>query len=545
MSQFFDQASLVMVPSGYKNGKVYSQKPLSADGELTFTRSNDTATRVGPDGLIEKVRTNLILQSNTFSNAAWNKANVTLTAGQPDKDGGTNAWRVQFTGSSSDSYIYQDITNQLNAGSIYVKGTAVETALIGVRTSVGGGALTTFNGSWQRVTDTNASNGYFVISDYGGSTATDFLIMNAQVEVGDIATDYIATTSAAVSVGPVANLPRLDYSGGATCPKLLLEASATKFGLFSESFDNAAYSSLTAGSATAAIVTANFATSPDGFQNADRLQFSRTGTTSSDLSLLLQNAVILGATGTATIYLKSNTSSTQNILFYWGGGQGIVFAVTPEWQRFTLTNLAAGTDTILIGTRGGSGDFFNGGDLTLDVLAYGLQIEAGAYATSYINTLGAAVTRGEDLSYKTGISSLLNSTNGVLYFEGEIVLAGAATEFTFISVSDGAGPNSVMFRINLTTLQIHAQINNVTKTGITIPVGVAKLAIGWDSSLNYSFYINGVLVDSGTYANLMTAFDRINFAGFNLAYPFIGTINQTLIFPTALTNAQLAELTTI
>jgi hypothetical protein len=213
MSQFFDQASLVMVPSGYKNGKVYSQKPLSADGELTFTRSNDTATRVGPDGLIEKVRTNLILQSNTFSNAAWNKANVTLTAGQPDKDGGTNAWRVQFTGSSSDSYIYQDITNQLNAGSIYVKGTAVETALIGVRTSVGGGALTTFNGSWQRVTDTNASNGYFVISDYGGSTATDFLIMNAQVEVGDIATDYIATTSAAVSVGMLLTYPKIRLYG--------------------------------------------------------------------------------------------------------------------------------------------------------------------------------------------------------------------------------------------------------------------------------------------------------------------------------------------
>jgi hypothetical protein len=34
MSQFFDQASLVMVPSGYKDGKVYSQKPLSTDGEL-------------------------------------------------------------------------------------------------------------------------------------------------------------------------------------------------------------------------------------------------------------------------------------------------------------------------------------------------------------------------------------------------------------------------------------------------------------------------------------------------------------------------------
>jgi hypothetical protein len=53
MSQFFDQASLVMVPSGYKDGKVYSQKPLSTDGELTFTRAT-SATRVGPDGLIQK-----------------------------------------------------------------------------------------------------------------------------------------------------------------------------------------------------------------------------------------------------------------------------------------------------------------------------------------------------------------------------------------------------------------------------------------------------------------------------------------------------------
>jgi len=54
MSQFYDQASLVMIPSGYKNGKVYSQKPLSADGELTFTRAS-TATRVNSSGLIEEV----------------------------------------------------------------------------------------------------------------------------------------------------------------------------------------------------------------------------------------------------------------------------------------------------------------------------------------------------------------------------------------------------------------------------------------------------------------------------------------------------------
>jgi hypothetical protein len=51
---------LVMIPSGYKTDKVYSVKPTDGTGDLTFTRSNDTATRVGPDGLIEKVRTNLV-----------------------------------------------------------------------------------------------------------------------------------------------------------------------------------------------------------------------------------------------------------------------------------------------------------------------------------------------------------------------------------------------------------------------------------------------------------------------------------------------------
>jgi hypothetical protein len=71
MSSFFDSASLVQIPSGYSDGTLYSVKPIDGSGDLTFTRSNDTASRIGPDGLIEKVRTNLT-QSN-FDNATWAK----------------------------------------------------------------------------------------------------------------------------------------------------------------------------------------------------------------------------------------------------------------------------------------------------------------------------------------------------------------------------------------------------------------------------------------------------------------------------------------
>ena len=62
---------------------------------------------------------------------------------------------------------------------------------------------------------------------YAGTGATAIYIQDAQLEQGLVATDYIETTTAAVYEGITDNLPRLDYSGGASCPSLLLEPSRT------------------------------------------------------------------------------------------------------------------------------------------------------------------------------------------------------------------------------------------------------------------------------------------------------------------------------
>jgi hypothetical protein len=48
---FYTDASLVLIPSGIKDQKVYCAKPVDGSGDLTFTRSNDTATRVASNGL--------------------------------------------------------------------------------------------------------------------------------------------------------------------------------------------------------------------------------------------------------------------------------------------------------------------------------------------------------------------------------------------------------------------------------------------------------------------------------------------------------------
>ena len=72
----YDKASLVLIPSGTKTSKVYSQKPVNGDGDFTFSRST-AATRVNADGNIEKETQNLLLQSNTFDTTWVQSSNVT------------------------------------------------------------------------------------------------------------------------------------------------------------------------------------------------------------------------------------------------------------------------------------------------------------------------------------------------------------------------------------------------------------------------------------------------------------------------------------
>lgn len=97
---FYNDASLITYPSGYKSGVIYSQKPTDGSGDLTFTRAS-TATRVNESGLIESVasgvpridytgggcgkflfepqRTNLFTYSEDFTDASWTKTNISLT----------------------------------------------------------------------------------------------------------------------------------------------------------------------------------------------------------------------------------------------------------------------------------------------------------------------------------------------------------------------------------------------------------------------------------------------------------------------------------
>jgi len=101
---------LALIPSGYKNGKVYSVLPVDGDGDFDFFRFGD-ATRVKENGLIETIvgsnnprlnwsgdcpsllmegaSTNLQIRSEQFDDAAWTKTRTTVTANEDVSPEGT------------------------------------------------------------------------------------------------------------------------------------------------------------------------------------------------------------------------------------------------------------------------------------------------------------------------------------------------------------------------------------------------------------------------------------------------------------------------
>jgi hypothetical protein len=244
---YFDDASLVFIPSGTKTSKAYSVKPIDGTGDLTFTRSNDTATRVASNGLIERVRTNLILQSNSFD-TTWALSNATATSGQTGYDGTSDAWLFETTIAGAE--IHQSISSTgILTYSVYAKAGSVNGIRLRIDAATDGNgyfdlsdgtifllegisaSIVGVGGGWYRCSVSQNTSSPLKVQFFttDGTTSYDngtIYIQDAQLETGDIATDYIATTSAAVSVGPVANVPRLDYLGS-SCPRLLLEPQRT------------------------------------------------------------------------------------------------------------------------------------------------------------------------------------------------------------------------------------------------------------------------------------------------------------------------------
>jgi hypothetical protein len=561
-----NDASLLITPNAYKQGKLYSVIPSNGNGDFSVTRAT-TATRVNAAGLVELVPYNLFTYSEMFANAAWSKVRSSISANaETAPDGTLTADKLIEDTTASNTHILVGgtvLTSATYTMGVYAK--AAERTQIGLFNSsssdvayfdlsngtiISSGTHTasieSLGNGWYRcnITSTTSTsirvgvaNGGVI--NYTGDGTSGIYLWGAQLVQGTSALTYQATETRL-------NIPRLDYSLG-SCPNILLEPQRTNLALRSEEFDNSTvWVKSAAGTGVPPIVTANSGVAPDGTNTADRVQLNRgVGNLVSDSSVLRQQVTVsITATTSISIYIKSYDNNTYSVVF---SNSGVTVSqkitVTNQWQRVTLTGISAGTiANIEVQLREGVFGI-TGQSVTADLLLWGAQLEAGAYATSYIPTSSASVTRNADVISRGNIftNGLITASGGTWFVDlrnNRSLVRDASTNGLFLSDA-----TFLLFGLRIKTyapnnrLAISKVVAGTETPIYTTTTDAVKLAIKWNAT-TADLFVNGVKVVAAT-AFTPTAMESLSN---NLSVPL--NINSMALFPTALTDTQCIALTT-
>jgi hypothetical protein len=328
-------------------------------------------------------------------------------------------------------------------------------------------------------------------------------------------------TSFSIKQADLNNVPRIDYTGGG-CPHILSEPQRTNLETKSNGFS-------TWSANTNVTRTANYTLSPDGTQNATRLQFTANGSCSN----------ITQSLGSYTIscYAKRNDSGTQSVGFF-TNGSGVVnsaWSLTSDWKRFSYTFPALNAGAM--GIAGNSG---------ADVSVFGCQLEGlTSYATSYIPTSGSTVTRNQDQFTRDGISSLINSAEGVLFVEvAALTEVGGGT--TRLSISDGSQDNNITIGYSATntlrTIIRSSSSNQALMTSSQTITNYLKVAVKYKVN-DFALWVNGVEVATDTSGAAPIGLNKLSFDRGDGNLNFFGKVKQLQVYKTALTDLQIESIT--
>ena len=583
-----NSASLVVTPNAYKEGTLYSVIPNTTLGDMTVVRAT-TATRVNSAGLIELVPYNLMTYSEQFDNAAWTKARGSVTANATIAPNGTTTADKFVPDTQVNPHFVSQNASNLSVGGVYTSSvyakisewnsaaifrsdsavgvsfrldTQVATVIVGSPISY---SITSVGNGWFRLdvcfTAASASDGLQIRvgnnSNYSlaGNNSDGLFLWGAQLVEGSTAKDYLRTETRL-------NIPRLDYSNG-SCPSLLVEPQRTNLALYSEQFDNAGWTK------TRLTISANTSVSPDGFTSAD----SVFETTDNNTHLLFRRPNVTATNPfTFSCFVKANGRRRLNLQIFDSSTlfasalfdviSGVVIATNGTskiedygngWYRCAISNVSP-TTSLGYAQIGLATDTYTNsnvldsyvGDVTKGVLLYGAQFELGSYPTSYIPTTSAAVTRNADVISKTGISSLIGQTEGTLFWDINVDIISGTDSENIINIDNGSfGTTLYLIKTSVGTLGGELYNGGVVQFSSTTSItqeGRYKCALAYKTN-DFALYINGVQIaidSSGT----VGAMSRLQL-GQGVLGASVGNTNSAILFPTRLTNAELATLTTI
>ena len=353
------------------------------------------------------------------------------------------------------------------------------------------------------------------------------------------------------------NIPRIDFTDNPD-GHLLLEPQSTNLITYSEDFTEYLISTTNLDTPTIVSVT-----NPTGVNSAGLLNINN------------------GVSASKFIYLAISTSSsihTQSIFVKYVDRQWIqlLSGGTSHYANFDIQNGVVGNTSGCSSTIEDYGNGWYRCTATLDSAAtpinlaiaviddntairlsastgigsynlWGSQVEALSYATSYIPTNGSTVTRDAETCTNAGNSTLINSTEGVLYAE-IAALADDGTSRT-ISLSSGSTSNRVFIQFRSTSGQVNSGIvvSNSAQAVISHTITQTqyiKMAFKYKAD-DFALWVNGVEVGTDTSGTTFTAntLTELNFDSGSGAEDFYGKCKALTVFNTALTDAELTELT--
>lgn len=316
---------------------------------------------------------------------------------------------------------------------------------------------------------------------------------------------------------------------------LLVEEARTNLLLWSQVFQNGAWAGTTVTAAD------NQGVAPDGTQTASLL--TATGANSNWHQSFTAAA---STTYVFSLYVKANTAGITSALnLYANSGASPIattaFTTTGAWQRVTVSGNTASLVAPFWATIGGGGAFSTGQTM----LVWGADLEQAVFATSYIPTTTAAVTRAADAVVIGGLNIAGDFTAITRAAAPPVV---ASTFPRVLRVDDGTNSNMAdLYYGGATTITAGSVVVGGTSSFTTggfnaTPgnfYGFAMARAG--NAVNYVFagpaYTNTVTGASAPPFNVMRL-------GSDPGHPLNGFIASAVLYPTALSNAQMVSATT-
>lgn len=368
-----------------------------------------------------------------------------------------------------------------------------------------------------------------------GLTATEWVLpklaLNFTTGLLDSRVTFTRTGNTATVIGfngllqsVNADIPRFDYNATTLqCKGLLIEENSVNLLTYSQDFSNPAWSV-----ATNITVATSATVDPAGGTGAYSIT---AGAASATFGRTITGTAGLSYTYSFWIRRKTGVGGVT-VAVGDGNFQSISAQVSSAWNRVSVTSLNTSTTTIrayIALTVSGNA-----------VEIYGAQLEQKAFATSYIPTVAATVTRNADIATMTGT----NFSNWWYASEGAAVIQALPSTISntrpAIQLDDNTANESIALRGVAADPQLFVVDGGGTQATLdagTITANtVYKLGGAWKAS-SFATAINGaaaVTSASGTLPTVTQA--RLGSDGTNY---FNGHLQNLRYWPQRLTNSEV------